>query len=71
MWDSHDLVQKGVDWALKDTRRGAKEKVLEYVKYVKDLRRRGVLSTITLYAIRDLKGAERKAVLEIRGSRSR
>ena len=67
MWDSHDLVQKGVGRALKDTMRGAKEKVLEYVK---DLRRRGVLSTITLYAIRDLKGAERKAALQIRGSGS-
>ena len=68
IWDKDDMVQKGVGWALKDSMRGAREKVLEYVK---DLRRRGVPSTITLYAIRDLKGAERAAVLAIRGSHSR
>jgi 3-methyladenine DNA glycosylase AlkD len=67
IWDKDDMVQKGVGWALKDTMRGAKDKVLEYVK---DLRHRGVPSTITLYAIRDLKGAERQAVLAIRGTRS-
>jgi 3-methyladenine DNA glycosylase AlkD len=66
VWDTDDMVQKGVGWALKDTMRGAKERVLEYVK---DLRRRGVPSTITLYAIRDLEGAERQAVLAIRGRR--
>jgi 3-methyladenine DNA glycosylase AlkD len=68
IWDQDDMVQKGVGWALKDTMRGAKERVLEYVK---DLRRRGVPSTITLYAIRDLKGAERQTVLAIRGPRPR
>jgi hypothetical protein len=39
-----------------------KARVLEFVK---DLRRRGVPAAITLYAIRDLKGEERRAVLEI------
>lgn len=34
--------------------------------YIKELRRRGVSSTITLYAIRDLKGAEREEVLRIK-----
>jgi 3-methyladenine DNA glycosylase AlkD len=68
IWDRDDMVQKGVGWALKDTMRGARERVLEYVK---DLRRRGVPSTITLYAVRDLKGTERQAVLAIRGRRSR
>jgi len=67
IWDEDDLVQKGVGWALKDTMRGANEQVIEDVK---DLRRWGVPSTITLYAIRDLKGGERKAVLAIRGRRA-
>jgi len=61
--DSEDLVQKGVGWALKDVMRGDPERVLAYVK---ELRRRGVSSTITLYAIRDLKGRERAAVLALR-----
>ena len=43
--------------------RGDHDKVLTYVK---DLRRQGVPSTITLYAIRDLKGEERQAVLAIK-----
>ncbi len=63
IWAPEDLVQKGVGWALKDNLRGDREKVLAYVK---DLRRQGVPSTITLYAIRDLKGAERQAVLAIK-----
>ncbi len=64
--DSDDLVQKGVGWALKDNLRGSKSKVLEYIQ---DLRRRGVSSTITLYAIRDLKGFERESILAIRKER--
>ena len=40
-----------------------RERVLDYVK---SLRRRGVSSTITLYAIRDLKGEERREVLSIK-----
>lgn len=63
IWAPEDLVQKGVGWALKDNLRGNHDKVLAYVK---DLRRQGVPSTITLYAIRDLKGAERQAVLAIK-----
>jgi len=63
IWDPEDLVQKGVGWALKDTMRGDHDKV---VAYVKGLRRMGVPSTITLYAIRDLKGEERQAVLAIK-----
>ena len=66
-WDAEDLVQKGVGWALKDNLRGDRERVLAYVK---DLRRRGAPATVTLYAIRDLKGAERDAVLAIKPSRS-
>ncbi len=61
--DHEDLVQKGVGWALKDLMRGDNRQVLEYVK---SLRRRGVPATITQYAIRDLKGAERQAVLDIK-----
>jgi 3-methyladenine DNA glycosylase AlkD len=57
--DREDLVRKGVGWALKDVMRGDRERVLEYVR---ELRRRGVSSTITLYAIRDLRGHERDEV---------
>jgi 3-methyladenine DNA glycosylase AlkD/predicted nucleotidyltransferase len=62
LWDKEDLVQKGVGWALKDGMRGDRTQVLEYVKA---LRRMGVSAVITLYAIRDLKGAERQKILEI------
>jgi 3-methyladenine DNA glycosylase AlkD len=61
--DPEDLVRKGVGWALKDVMRGDRERVLAYVK---ELRRRGVSAVITLYAIRDLKGAERAEVLSAR-----
>ncbi len=60
--DKEDIVQKGVGWALKDNLRSAPDRILPYIK---DLRRRGVPSTITLYAIRDLKGAKRQEVLEV------
>ncbi len=60
LFDSEDLVQKGVGWMLKDLMKVEKARILPYVQ---DLRRRNVSSTITLYAIRDLKGAERKSVL--------
>ena len=61
--DDQDLVQKGVGWALKDNLRGSKKEVLAYVK---NLRRRGVSAVITLYALRDLKGREREAILRVR-----
>lgn len=63
IWDKEDLVRKGVGWALKDTMRGDKKKVLEHVK---ELRRKGASAVIMLYAIRDLKGKERKEVLKIK-----
>ncbi|HEV8574470.1 MAG TPA: DNA alkylation repair protein [Dehalococcoidia bacterium] len=63
--DPEDLVRKGVGWALKDVMRGDRERVLAYVQ---DLRRRGVSATITLYAIRDLKGAQRAELLATRGA---
>lgn len=62
IWDEEDIVQKGVGWALKDNLRSAPDRILPYIK---DLRRRGVSSTITLYAIRDLKGAKRREVLAL------
>lgn len=62
IWDPEDLVQKGVGWALKDNLRSAPERVIAYVK---ELRRRGVPATITLYAIRDLRGARRAEVLAV------
>ena len=61
IWDNEDLVQKGVGWCLKDVMRGDKKTVHQYVK---KLRERGVPSTITLYAFRDLKGAERAVILQ-------
>lgn len=61
--DPEDLVRKGVGWALKDVMRGDPERVLAYVL---ELRRRGISSTITLYAIRDLKGRQREEVLGMR-----
>lgn len=61
--DPEDLVQKAVGWALKDTMRGDKEPVLAYIK---DLRIRGKPAVITLYAIRDLKGKERKDILALK-----
>lgn len=68
IWDREDLVRKGVGWALKDNMRFDKNRVVECVK---DLRRRGVSSTITLYAIRDLKGEERREVLRIKPLKKR
>jgi 3-methyladenine DNA glycosylase AlkD len=58
--DTEDLVRKGVGWCLKDIMRADKKRVLDYVV---SLRRQGVSSVITLYALRDIKGAERARVL--------
>lgn len=63
IWDREDLVLKGVGWALRDSMNGAKKRVIEYVK---SLRRRGVSSKVTLYAIENLKDKERKEVLKIK-----
>ncbi len=63
IWDPEDIVQKGVGWALKDNMRSAPERIISFVK---ELRQRGVPSTITLYAIRDLKGPVREEILAIR-----
>jgi 3-methyladenine DNA glycosylase AlkD len=66
IWDKEDLVRKAIGWALKDNMvETNKEKVLSYVK---KLRKMGVSSTITLYAIRKLKGKDREAVLKIKPS---
>jgi len=61
VWDEEDLVRKGVGWALKDSIASDKKRILEYIK---SLRRKGVSSKITLYAIQDLKGKERREVLQ-------
>lgn len=58
---NEDLVQKGVGWVLKDLMKADKNRILNYVH---QLREQKVSSTITLYAIRDLKGDERKAFFE-------
>ncbi len=57
---TEDLVQKGIGWALKDLMKADKERILDVVR---QLRRDKISSTITLYALRDLKGDERKAIL--------
>lgn len=66
IWDEEDLVRKGVGWALKDSLRGDKPCVLNYVR---ELRRRGVSAVITLYALRDLEQGERKSILAIKPER--
>ncbi|MFB0558319.1 MAG: DNA alkylation repair protein [Candidatus Bathyarchaeia archaeon] len=43
--DREDLVRKGVGWTLKDTMRANNQRVF---KYIKNLRRNGASSTITL-----------------------
>ena len=63
VWDTEDIVRKGVGWTLKVNMDYEQERVLDYVK---DLRRRGVSSTITLYAIEKLPPEMRKEVLKIK-----
>lgn len=57
--DPEDMVRKGVGWSLKDLMRSDKKRVLDYVI---SLRRDGITSVITLYALRDIKGAERARI---------
>jgi 3-methyladenine DNA glycosylase AlkD len=64
--DRQEIVQKGVGWALKDNLSGNRRKVIDYIK---ELRRQGVPSAITLYAIRDVKGIERSEVLSVKARR--
>ena len=63
--DPDDLVRKAAGWALKDTIRAGPAAKRRVVALVKEMRRAGISSTITLYAIRDLKGAEREAILRV------
>jgi len=63
IWDTEDIVRKGAGWALKDNLRAAPDTILPYIK---KLRRMGVSSTITLYAIRGLKGQQRQDVLAVK-----
>jgi len=56
-------VLKGAGWAFRDSMHGAKKRVIEYVK---SLRRKGVSSKVTLYAIENSKDKERKEVLKIK-----
>ena len=58
--DAEHLVQTGVGWCLRNLMRWRKEEILAYIL---DLRRMGVSSKITLYALREIKGVERKNVL--------
>ncbi|MCV0428360.1 MAG: DNA alkylation repair protein [Roseibium sp.] len=59
--DPEHLVQTGVGWCLRDLMRRHKEEILSYVLH---LRRKGISSKITLYALRDIKGEERSAILD-------
>lgn len=61
-FDREDIVRKGVGWALKDCMRAGPDAVKSLVK---ELRRRGASSVVTLYAIRDLRGPEREAILSV------
>ena len=63
IFDKEPLVLKGVGWALKDLMKTDRKIILEYLK---DLRKNGVSSIVTLYAIRDLKEEERAKVLSIK-----
>lgn len=67
IWDPEDLVRKGVGWALKDLMQGDRAQVLDYVR---SLRRRGVSSVITRYALQRVKGPERQGVLAIKPDRT-
>jgi len=66
MRDPEDLVQKGVGWALKDTIRAGPAAKRRVLALVRRMRRDGIPSTITLYAIRDLTGADRESILSIK-----
>jgi 3-methyladenine DNA glycosylase AlkD len=65
-WDPEEIVQKGVGWALKDNMRAAPDRIIPFVK---ELRIHGAPSTVTLYAIRGLKGKERDAILAVKKRR--
>lgn len=67
--DPDDLVQKGVGWALKDAMLAGPGAQRRVIALVKRMRRAGVPSTVTLYAIRRLKGEERDAVLKVTAAR--
>jgi len=62
-FDKEPLVLKGIGWSLKDLLKADKPKI---IKHIKKLRKEGVSSIVTLYAIKDLKGQERKNVLSIK-----
>ncbi len=66
LYDKEPLVLKGVGWALKDLMKADKKRIVDYL--IK-LRKNGVSSTILLYAIKDLKGQERRNFLSITPNR--
>ena len=60
LFDTEPFVLKGVGWSLKDLMKIEKEKIKAYVK---SLRKKNVSSILTLYAIKNLRGAERQEIL--------
>lgn len=60
VFNAEELVLKGIGWSLKDLMKVDKKRILGYVQ---QLRENGVSSTVTLYAIKDIKGQERAALL--------
>ena len=60
--DPEHLVQTGVGWCLRDLMRYDKRRILNYVI---ERRRQNVSSKITLYALRDIVGEERQAILSV------
>jgi len=64
-FDPQDLVQKAVGWSLKDVMRAGAGPKRRAIALVKRMRRSGVPSTISLYALRDLPADERARLLAL------
>lgn len=63
LYDEEDLILKAVGWVLKDNIIGSKDRVIDYIK---GLRKSGVSSVITLYAVRAQNDKERREILDVR-----
>ncbi|MEO1551684.1 MAG: hypothetical protein AAFR93_14845, partial [Pseudomonadota bacterium] len=61
VFDRERLVLTAVGWSLKDYMRFDRVRIGRYVRRLRD---RGVSSTVTLYAVRDLRRPARERVLK-------